>query len=154
MRVGACLGKNAGASKKGSEHEKQTAFLKQCLRYEGSAGCQKLEQEMTEIQREEHCVHRAAWFMAILAVLAATGLAYPAFLLENFPYSSSQFIVSMICTLGVGSLISFLFYLGVGIACRRVLNRRREECRETVTRLLESRMGKPAKAGEDSAVAP
>jgi hypothetical protein len=126
------------------DHHQQTEFLKQCLRYDESARCQKLEQEITQMQRDERCVQRAAWLMAALTALAVLGLAYPAILLANFPYSAPQSIVKLVCALGVGSLISFLAFVGLGALYRKELDKRREEGRQMVARLLESRLGNPA----------
>ena len=126
------------------DHHKQTEFLKHCLRYDESAGRQDLAQEITRIQREERCVRRAAWLMAVLAALTMAGLLYPAILLENFPYSAPAFIVNFVCALGAASLISLLAFLVLGMVYRRKLDKRREESRQIVTRLLESRLGNAA----------
>src|SRR5208282_4467402 len=48
-----------------------------------------------------------------------------------------------ICSFGLGSLISMLGFIGLGMVYRQKLNQQREECRELVTRLLETRLGKP-----------
>jgi hypothetical protein len=125
------------------DHHKQTEFLKHCLRYDESAGRRELAQEITRIQREERCVRRAAWLMAVLAALALAGLVYPAILLENFPYSAPQFLVNFVCALGAASLISLLAFLVLGMVYRRKLDKRREESRQIVARLLESRLGNP-----------
>jgi len=127
-----------------SDHHKQTEFLKQCLRYDEGARRQELKQEITRIQRDEGCVQRAAWLMAVLTALALAGLAYPAILLANFPYSASQSILKLVCALGVASLISLLAFVVLGMVYRKMLDRRREECRLLVTRLLETRLGNPA----------
>ena len=126
-----------------SDHHKQTEFLKRCLRYDESAGGQELERQISRIQRDERCVRRAVWLMAILAALAAAGLAYPAILLANFPYSAPQTIVNIICALGVASLASLVAFVVLGMVYRKMLDRRREECRLLVARLLESRLGNP-----------
>lgn len=123
------------------EHKKHTEFLKQCLRYDESGGRQKLEQEIVQLQRDEYCVQRAAWLMAVLTALALAGLAYPAILLANFPYSAPQSFVDLVYVLGVGSLISLLAFVSLGMVYRKKLDQRREECRRMVTRLLESRLG-------------
>ena len=129
-----------------SEHEKQTEFLKECLRYEESTGRQKLEQEISQIQRDERCVQRAVWLMAGLTALAVAGFVYPTILLENFPYSAPPFIVNLVCALGMGAAISLLAFVGLGKVYRKKLDQRREECRQLVTRLLTSRLGKPVNA--------
>jgi hypothetical protein len=126
-----------------SEHQRKTQFLPQRILYDESAGRQELEEEIAQIQRNVRCVQRAAALMAVLTALVAAGLGYPAILLENFPYSAPRFIVHLICALGVGSLISLLAFVGLAMVYRKMLNKRREECRQMVTRLLESRPGNP-----------
>jgi hypothetical protein len=125
------------------DYHKQTEFLKHCLGYDESARCRELKQQITQIQRDERCVRRAVWLMAILTALAVTGLAYPAILLANFPYSAPQSILNFICVLGVASLVSLVAFVILGMVYRKRLDRRREECRLLVARLLESRLGNP-----------
>ena len=136
-------GTNGVASTMMSEHQKHTEFLRHCLRYGESTEHQALDKRITQIQRDERCVRRAVWLMAILTALVVAGLGYPAILVENFPYSAPQFIVNLICALGLASLICLLVFAGLGMAYRKKLDQRREECRQLVTRLLESRLGKP-----------
>jgi hypothetical protein len=69
------------------------------------------------------------------------GLGYPAILLANFPYSAPQTIVNLVCALGVASLISLVAFVVLGMVYRKMLDKRREECRLLVTKLLESRLG-------------
>lgn len=129
-----------------SDHHKQTEFLKRCLGYEESARCRELKQQITQIQRDERCVRGAVWLMAILTAMAVTGLGYPAILLANFPYSAPQTIVNLVCAVGVASLVSLVAFVILGMVYRKMLDNRREECRLLVTRLLESRLGKPPAA--------
>ena len=136
-------GTNGVASTMMSEHQKHTEFLRHCLRYGESTEHQALEEKITQIQRDERCVQRAVWLMAILTALVVAGLGYPVILVENFPYSAPQFIVNLICALGVASLICLLVFVGLGMAYRKKLDQQREECRQLVARLLESRLGKP-----------
>ena len=136
-------GANGIASTMMNEHQKHTEFLRHCLRYGESTEHQALEKQITQIQRDERCVQRAVWLMAILTALAVAGLGYPAILVENFPYNAPQFIVNLVCALGVASLISLLVFVVLGMAYRRKLDQRREECRQLVTKLLVSRLGTP-----------
>jgi hypothetical protein len=62
-------------------------------------------------------------------------------LLANFSYSAPKAIMNRVCALGVAWLISLVAFLILGMVCRKVLDRRREECRRIVARLLESRLG-------------
>jgi hypothetical protein len=83
------------------------------------------------------------WLMAILTALVVAGLGYGTVLVDNFPYNAPQFIVNLVYALGLGSLISLLTFMGLGLVYRKKLDQRREECRQRVARLLESRLGKP-----------
>ena len=126
-----------------SEHQKHTEFLRQCILYDESARRQELHEGITQIQRDARCVQRAAWLMAMLTALVVAGLGYAVILMDNFPYNIPQFIINIICGLGLGSLISLLAFVGLGMIYRRKLDQQREECRQLVARLLESRLGKP-----------
>lgn len=126
-----------------SEHQKHTEFLRQCIRYDDSAGRQNLVAEIARIQCDMRCVRCAAWLMAILIALAVAGLGYGAVLVKNFPYNTPQFILNLIYALGVGALISLLAFAGLWMFYRWKLDMRREQCRQMVTKLLESRLGKP-----------
>jgi hypothetical protein len=129
-----------------SEHQKHTEFLRHCLRYGEGTEHQALDKKITQIQRDEHCVQRAAWLMAILTALAVAGLGYPVILVESFPYNVPQLTLNLVCVLGVASLICLLAFMGLGVAYRNQLNQRREESRQLVMKLLASRLGKPVAA--------
>ncbi len=126
-----------------SEHQKHTEFLRQCILYDESARRQELHERITHIQRDARCVRRAAWLMAMLIALVVAGLGYEVILVDNFPYNLPQLIINLVCALGIGSLISLLAFMGLGIVYRMKLDQQREECRQLVARLLESRLGKP-----------
>jgi len=101
-------------------------------------------EEIARIQRDARCVRRAVWLMAILAALAVFGLGYGVILVNNFPNNIPQFILNIFNVLAVSWLICILTFAALGMAYRWKLDRRREECRQIVTRLLESRLGKSA----------
>ena len=126
-----------------SEHQRETAFLRHCLRYDESAEQQALDEKITQIQRDERCVRRAVWLMGVATALAAVGLAYAAVFIETFPQDTSQLIVRIISALGLASIICLVFFVGLGMVYRMKLDQRREECRQSVMRLLEARLGRP-----------
>jgi hypothetical protein len=149
---------NVVASTVMSEHEKHTEFLRRCIVYDESARRQELGEGISQIQRDMRCVQRAAWLMAMLTALVVAGLGYGTVLVENFPYNVPQFVVNLIYALGLASLISFMAFVGLWMVYRLKLDQRREECRQMVARLLESRLGKPIitplrnnRAGEEEA---
>jgi hypothetical protein len=125
-----------------SEHQKETEFLRHCLGYDNSARHQELDKKISQIQRDERCDRRAVWHMAVLAALIVAGLGYPALLIENFPFNTPQFIMNIISALGLASLICLVVFVGLRMVYRMKLDQRREECRQLVAKLLESRLGK------------
>ena len=128
------------------EHQNHTEFLRQCLLYDDSSKRHELEKTFSQLQRDLRCVRRAAWLMAVLATLAVAGLGYAVVLTDNFPYNLPPFILNLICTLAVGSLISLLAFAGLRMVYCRQLDQRREECRQLVAKLLASRLGRSSAA--------
>ena len=127
-----------------SDHERDMAFLRHCIRYDDSAKRHQLEERIAQVQRNDRCVRRAVWLMTLLTALSGAGLAYSAVLQENFPYGKSSFVIRVLCEVGLASLISLVAFVGLLMAYRMELNRLREQCRRLATTLLESRLGKPA----------
>jgi len=125
-----------------SDHQRHTEFLRHCIRYDESARRQELMEEIARIQLDARCVRRAVWLMAMLAALVVFGLGYGVILVSNFPNDIPQFILNVFNVLAVSWLICILAFTGLGMVYRWKLDRRREECRHIVTRLLESRLGK------------
>jgi hypothetical protein len=130
-----------------SERQRESAFLRQCLLYDDTAERYQLEQDINQVQRDERCVRRAAWLMALLTALAGAGLCYAVVFLAESPQNMTQFITPVLtkvfCALGVGSLICMLAFGALRMVYSRKLDQRREECRRLATKLLESRLGKP-----------
>jgi hypothetical protein len=126
-----------------SEHHKHTEFLKQCLLYDDSSERHRLAENLSRAQRDLHCVQRAMWLMAVVTALTVAGLGYEEVLVDNFPYDASLSVTNIICATGAGSLVCLLAFAGLGMVYGRKVGQRREECRQMVTKLLESRLGKP-----------
>ena len=99
------------------------------------------------LQRNESCVRRAVWVMALLLALAMAGLCYSAVVMTVPPKELSHFVtlfaIKVFCALGLGSLICLVSFVGLGFAYRKELDQRREECRRLATNLLESHLGRP-----------
>ena len=129
-------------------HHREAAFLKEAILYDDTAERHKLEQRITHIERDARCVGRAVWLMVLLTAVGISGLCYCAVFLADFPQNMEQFstrtAVKVFGALGLGSLISLLAFICLGVAYRREVNLRREECRSLIAKLLESRLGKPA----------
>src|SRR2546423_11782526 len=116
-----------------SDHQRETAFLRQVLLYDDTAERHKLEEVITQLQRNERCVRRAVWLMALFVALAMAGLCYSALFLADHPQNMSQFVTPFLskvfCALGLGSLICLVCFVALGAAYRKDLDQRREECR-------------------------
>src|SRR5689334_7275976 len=126
-----------------SEHERETAFLRRIITFDDTDERHKLERRMGEVQRDERCVKRIAWLMALLGGLGLAGLAYGTLFAERFSYGDSRVVWEILCILGLASVISLVVLACFLIGCRQKLNGLREECRRLVTKLLESRLSKP-----------
>jgi hypothetical protein len=126
-----------------SKPHRETEFLRHCLRYDENAKHQALDKKITHMQRDERCVGRAVWLMAGLTALTVAGLGYGVVLVDNFPYNTPQYIINIICALGLASMFCLVVFVGIRMVYRMKLDQRREECRQLVTRLLKSRLGQP-----------
>jgi hypothetical protein len=126
-----------------NEHQRETAFLRQIITFDDTDERHKLERKIAEVQREERCIKRLAWLMALLGGMGLAGLAYGTLFEESFSYANSRLYFKSVYTLGLASLISLAMLACFLIACRQKLNAIREECRRLVKRLLESRLGNP-----------
>ena len=120
-----------------SEYQKETAFLRECLFHVECAGGDELAERISQIQRDESCLRRAAWLMVVFTLLALVGLGYAAVLAEYPPDTySSGLVLNLICALGVGSLIALICFVNLGMVYRRELNQRREHCRQLISRFM------------------
>jgi uncharacterized integral membrane protein len=131
-----------------SEHERETTFLRRCLLYEDdTAERRQLEAGMTVAQHDVRCVRRAVRLMIFLVALASSGLCYSAILFTDFPATVTQFMmpltVKIFAALSVTALICLLAFAGLWMLYRSELNKRREQCRRSITNLLESRLDTP-----------
>ena len=131
-----------------TQHQKETAFLRQCLLYEDTPERHELEGSLAQLLREERCVRRALFLMVVLAALAATGLGFAAVMSADYPDNTSrfmtQFITKLFSALGLASMISLVAFVGFWFVHRKQLDRRREECRHLAARVIETRLGKPS----------
>ncbi len=133
-------------------HDREMAFLRHLMLYDESGECRELEGRTAQAQNKERCIRRAAWLMAVLTALAVVGLGYSAILLEDFPQNKTHLLMRIFYSLGLASLVSLLAFGGYWLVCAGELNEQRERCRRLVTRIVESRLGKPVSASLPQAV--
>jgi hypothetical protein len=130
-----------------NDHQRQTAFLRQCLLYDDTEERHRLEERITQLQRDELSVRRAVWLMALLAAMAMTGLGYAAVFMAEYPLNvpqlTTRFAIKALCVLGATSLFCLFGFLILGVVFRKELDQRREDCRRLALEVLESRLGEP-----------
>jgi hypothetical protein len=126
-----------------SEHLSETAFLRHIILYEESDGCRKLEKTLAQVQQDLRCVKRLAAVTLLFPVLAIGGLAYGVILHENFPFNGAELVCTVLCELGLASLLCLAGFVVLLTVYRKKMNRLRKECRQLIIRLLESHWGKP-----------
>ena len=130
-----------------SEHQKQTEFLRRCLHYDDTAGSRQLAERIVHLQHDERRVRRGGRLMAALAGLAVVGLCYSAVFLayypENFWGFTSRIVTQVFGALGLVALVCLLVFACLGMIYRKELDKRRDECRQLVAKIMESRLGRP-----------
>jgi hypothetical protein len=125
-----------------SEHQRETAFLKEVIVYDGSDERRKLEQSIGQVQRDQRCVKRLFLAIALFLMLTLGGLAYGAILDKSFPYTLPEVAFKGLCEALLASLICLAGLAGLFLVYHAKLNRLREDCRRVIKRLLESRLDK------------
>jgi len=86
---------------------------------------EKLQEKLTEIQREARCIRRAVWIMVFLTSLAFVGLCYSTIFIPRWPQTITQFMmqwtVKAHCVLGLASLSCAIAFSGLDLLYRRKL---------------------------------
>lgn len=140
-----------------SESQRQTEFLKECLLCEASSESRKLAERITRIQQDERRVQHALTVAGRLAVVAAIGLGYSAIFLNYYPENllrfTSHLIAQIFCVMGIVSIICLLVFVYVASVRREELNQCRQDCRETVAKFMNLRLGKPVSLPPEDSVA-
>jgi hypothetical protein len=112
--------------------------------YDSTDERHKLEEQVAGAERTERCFRRAVFLMAVVAGVAVAGIGYSAILLQDFPLNKAHLILRIFCALGLASLVSLLTFVAFWRVARGTLNEQRDRCRRLVTRIVESRLGRPA----------
>jgi len=87
---------------------------------------QKLEERLTEVQRNARCVWRAVKLMVFLTAFAVVGIGYSTVLIPYWPQTMQQFLmywpVKAHCALACASLSCAFVFVGLGLIYRRELS--------------------------------
>ena len=118
-------------------------FFGHTLPYDDDGERPKLEKTIVQYQRNNCYVKRFAWVMAMFPLLAIAGVGYEAIAQKKFPYDGSHPVITVLCEIGLASLIYLVVLAGLSMGHRKKPNQSREECRQLVKGLLESHLRKP-----------
>ncbi len=122
-----------------SEHEKQTAFLKDLIRCEDTEQHRQLEARISQAERDERVVRCAIRLMGVLSALAVAGLCYGMVFTQDWPHQKSNLLLKLFLALGLTSGICLVSFSGAWCWYRAVLNRLQEECRRLMKAELRQR---------------
>ncbi len=124
-----------------TEHEKNTDFLGRMLLFVHPQEHHRLRADISQVRRKQYCVQRAAQLMLLLALISAAVFGYGVVFDWNF-LRKSRLIATVICGLALASPVCLATFLGLLVNYRRELNRLSEECRQLITKVMESRLGR------------
>src|SRR5687767_13766159 len=105
-----------------SEHQRDTAFLRQLLNFEPGPERGRLEDMIHHSEHKERCVWRAVVLMAQFIAIALAGLCYTSVLLQDIPEETFDLACKVFCVLRLGSLISMIAFLALWSLYRHELN--------------------------------
>ena len=126
------------------EHQREMTFLRTLMLYDTTDERHIREENIERAERSERCVRRAMYLMAVLAAMSVAGLVYSVILLEELPPNQSQLILRVFCVIGLAAVVSFLTFVAFWRIAHGNLNDQRDECRRLVSKIVESRLGKPS----------
>src|SRR5687767_5720874 len=90
-----------------TEHQKQTAFLKQLISYEDTAQQRELYERINQVECNEVCVRRAICGVVLSGALALAGLCYSLIFLSEYPFNMTRFMMlfltKVFAVIGLGS---------------------------------------------------
>jgi hypothetical protein len=119
----------------------QNDILAHCIRHDSSGELHRGEDRIRHAERQERCLRRAMWLMAILALFATLGLGYSIILLYELPAYYARILNHILTVVGLASLASLVVFAGCWLVCRHRLSAQREDVRLVALRLLAERSG-------------
>ena len=124
-------------------HQRETSFWNHIIPYDDNDERPKPLKTIAQVRRNKRYMKRFAWVMIVFPLLAIAGIVYEAISQKKFPYDGSHPVITVLCEIGLASLIYLVVFAGLSMGHRKKLNRSQEECRQLVRGLLESHLRKP-----------
>jgi hypothetical protein len=124
-------------------HQTETSFWRHIIPDDHSDQLPKPLKTIARVRRNQRYMKRFAWVMIVFPLLAIAGIVYEAISQKKFPYDGSHPVVTVLCEIGLASLIYLVVFACLSMGHRKKSNRSQEECRQLVKGLLESHLRKP-----------
>ena len=119
-----------------TEHQKQTAFLRTLIHHSRTGEGRQFLDRMDEAQRHEKCLGRAALLVAVIGLLACSGLGYAAVLRPEFAEGRPSLMLTGFGVFALGSLLCLAAFTGFWLWLRGASHRLHKEVRDDVMRSL------------------
>jgi hypothetical protein len=119
--------------------QKHNDVLAQCIRHDASGELHRAEELINDAEREERCIRRAVWLMALLAGASLTALGYSVILLYEVAPYYTRIINHVLTVITVASIASLVVFAALWVHRRHRLIARREEVRRLAMKLLAAR---------------
>jgi hypothetical protein len=120
-----------------SDYNEETTFLRRILFHDTSSESKRVEESIARMHRDCACVRKAAEFSAVIVVVALVLTQ------AEFFQSTPNVRLWALCVVGLASLICLVAFLCVLVVYRMKLNLLRNECRNLVRNLVETRLTPP-----------
>ena len=121
--------------------QKQNDALVRCIRHDTSGELHRREKLIMDTEREERCLRRAVWLMAVLLAATVLALGYSLLLLYELPVYHARIVNHILLIIGLAAGLSLLVFAALWILCRNRLAERREEVRRLIMKLLADQAG-------------
>ena len=108
-------------------HQRETSFWKQIIPDDYSDKRPRPEKTIAQVRRSKRYMNRFAWVMIVFPLLAIVGIVYEAISQKKFPYDGSHPVVTVLCEIGLASLICLVVLAGLLKSRRKKLNRVQEK---------------------------
>ena len=86
-------------------HQRETSFWNHIIPYDDNDERPKPLKTIAQVRRNKRYMKRFAWVMIVFPLLAIAGIVYEAISQKKFPYDGSHPVVTVLCEIGLASLI-------------------------------------------------
>ena len=122
-----------------TEHQKESAFLKDLLRGEDNEICTRLHSQIIKSEENEKCVRCALFTVTTMGLLSLAGVGYSAVLLPDFFNNATPFLVRLFTALTLACVLCLSVYVSLWFSYRATTNQLLGEVRRFVLASTQSK---------------